>query len=89
MISCKGDQVFWVRLCVTEDDEHARISRVINNAVIQIGGIPGVPDGRDDHATSSLGEVSDQDPGQVHALLPPGVRLGVALSRVRRVHSKV
>lgn len=87
--SCKCDQVFWVGLDVAEDDEHGRVGSVINNTIVQICSIPGALGGRGDHASSSLGKVSDQDPGQVHALLPSDVRLGVPPRRVDGVHSKV
>lgn len=64
---------------VTEDDKHGWVGSVISNAVIQVCSVAGAFVGRGDKATFSLGEVSNQDPGQVHALLSFGVGRGVAL----------
>lgn len=87
--SCECDQVFWVRLDVIEDYKHGRIGLIICDAVVQVCGVPRVLGGRGDQAASSLGEVSDQDPGKVHPLLAAGVGFGVASCRVDRVHRKV
>lgn len=76
-------------MVVTEDNEHGWLGNIVGDAVIQVCSIAGTLVGRGDKATSSLGEVSNQDPGQVHALVPTSVRFGVAPGRVGRVHREV
>lgn len=76
-------------MVVSEDNKHGGVGNPIDNTVVQVRGVAGVFVGRGDEATFSLGEVSNQDPGQVHALVPVAVRLGVAVCRVGGIHGKV
>ena len=88
MWSGECDQVFWVRLDVIEDYKDGCIGAVICHTVVQVCNIAGALGGGGDHALYSLGEVSHQDLGQVHALVLLAVRFSVAMW-VFRAHSKV
>ena len=85
---CECDKVLWVCLNVIEDDKHGWSCRVVSDAVIQVC-IPRASGGRRDHSRPALDEVSNQNPGQVHALMPAGISPGITLRRVDRVHRKV
>lgn len=87
--SLECDQVLWVRLVVSEDHEHGGVGGVVRDAVVQVCVAAGAFVGRRDEAAFALGVVPHQDPGQVHALLPAGVRSCVAIGRVLGVHGEV
>lgn len=76
-------------MIVPEDNKHGGVGSTVGNAVVQVGDVAGAFVGRGDEAIFSLGVVSHQDPGQVHASVPAAVRRGVAVCRVDGIHGKI